>query len=224
MSVAGGSGAFSSRATSGRTESSRAMDARVEAYLDRLRMALAGLSRDATSEILEELRGHILEKAALNGDNCEVTPATIEDVVATLGSPEELAAQYLADDLLERAANSRSPLLFLRGLLRWASLSAGGVFVLLGCLVGYFLGGAFMLCAMLKPLHPQTAGLWRLADGTNSYSLRLGFGGVPAGTELLGWWIVPLGLLIGGGLCFLTTQFALWCARLYRRSHALSRG
>ena len=214
MRVAGGSGA----------SSSRAMDARVEDYLERLRKALAGLSREAASDILEELRSHILEKAALN-EGGEITPAAVENVLAALGSPEELAAEYMADDLLERASRGWSPLLLLRGLLRWASLSAAGVFVFIGCVAGYFLGGSFMLCAILKPLHPQTAGLWRLADGANSFSLRLGFGTIPAGgTELLGWWIVPLGLLMGGGLCFVTTQIALWCAQRYRRSHALSRG
>ncbi|MGA7686677.1 MAG: hypothetical protein WCC32_16995 [Terriglobales bacterium] len=199
-----------------------AMDARVHDYLARVRKGLAGLSREAASEIVEELRSHILEKAAVNG---EATPAAVEDVLAALGKPEELAAQYMADDLLERAASNRSPRLFLRGLVLWASLSAGGIFVLIGCVVGYFLGGAFMLCAILKPLHPQSAGLWRLPDEAHSYSLRLGFGSVPAGgTELLGWWMVPVGLLLGGGLCLLTTKCALWCARVYRRSHALGRG
>jgi hypothetical protein len=199
-----------------------AIDARVEDYLARVRKGLAGLSAKAASEIVEELRSHILEKAAPNGD---ATPGAVEDVLAALGKPEELAAQYMADDLLERAASNGSPRLFLRGLLLWASLSAGGIFVLIGCVVGYFLGGAFMLCAILKPLHPQSAGLWQLPDEAHSYSLRLGFGSVPVGgTELLGWWMVPVGLLLGGGLCWLTTQCALWCARLYRRSHALSRG
>jgi HAAS domain-containing protein len=212
MSVAGGSGPLPGGA----------MDARVDDYLARVRKGLAGLSREAASEIVEELRSHILEKAALNGD---ATPAAVEDVLAALGKPEELPAQYMADDLLERAARSRSPRLFLRGLVLWASLSAGGIFVLVGCVVGYFLGGAFLLCAILKPLHPQSAGLWQLPDEAHSYSLRLGFGSVPAGgTELLGWWMVPVGLLLGGGLCSLTTKFALWCARLYRRSHALNRG
>jgi hypothetical protein len=203
------------------------LDARVEDYLERLRKELAGLSKEAASDILEELRGHILEKAALNSEVGEVTPAAVENVLAALGTPEELAEQYLADDLLQRAARGWSPLLLLRGLLRWARLSAAGAVVLVGCLAGYFLGGSFMLCAILKPLHPRTAGLWQLADQaqSHSFSLRLGFGTVPAGgTELLGWWIVPLGLLIGGGLCFLTTQIALSCVRRYRRSHALSRG
>jgi hypothetical protein len=212
MSVAGGSGPFPDGA----------IDSRVEDFLARLRKGLAGLSSEAASEIVEELRSHILEKTAANG---EATPEAVEDVLAALGKPEELAARYMADDLLERAASSWSPGLFWRGLLMWASLSVGGIFVLLGCVVGYFLGAAFMLCAILKPLHPLSAGLWRLPGEAHSYSLRLGFGGVPAGgTELLGWWMVPVGLLLGGGLCWLTTRCALWCARLYRRSHAVTRG
>jgi hypothetical protein len=242
MNMTGGSGAFSVGGRSGKDSPggtkdggtigggaihARTADARVDDYLEQLRKALAGLSGETVSDILEELRGHVLEKSALNGEGGEVTPAAVENVLAALGAPEELAAQYMADDLLERASRGWSPLLLLRGLLRWASLSAAGVFVFIGCLVGYFVGGSFMLCAILKPLHPHSAGLWRLADEGNSYSfsLRMGFGSIPAdGRELLGWWIVPIGLLIGGGMCFLTTQIALWCVRQYRRSHAPGRG
>src|SRR3984885_15686989 len=211
MSIEGGSGAFSIRGTSGKKSSGGPIDrgpidggttdggttdVRVDDYLERLRKALRGLSGEAVSDILEELRGHILEKSALNGEGGEVTPAAVENVLAALGAPEELAAQYMADALLERASRGWSPLLLLRGLLRWASLSAAGVFVFIGCLVGYFVGGSFMLCGVLKPLHPHSAGLWRLADEGNSYSfsLRMGFGSIPAdGRELLGWWIVPIG-------------------------------
>jgi hypothetical protein len=195
---------------------------RVDSYLEKLRKGLAGVSREDAREIVDELRSHILEKAAPGGDN---TPAAVEAALAALGSPEGLAAQYMADDLLSRATKNRSPVLFLRGLLRWASLSFAGVWVLLGGLLGYFLGASFVLCAILKTMHPHTVGLWVLPGETDAYSLRLGFGNAPAGArEVLGWWIVPLGLLVGGGLCLLTTQFALWCARQYRKSHALRRG
>jgi hypothetical protein len=226
MGLGGGSESVSGRAASGGAMSGRAVsgqmtDTRVEDYLARLQKRLAGLSREEAADIVGELRSHILEKASVQG---EADPAAIENVLAALGSPEGLAAEYMADDLLERAASERSPLLLLRGLLRWASLSLAGAFVLLGCMVGYFLGACFTLCAFLKPLHPRTAGLWRLADQYGSYSLRLGFGPVPAGgKELLGWWMVPVGLLVGGGLCLLTTQIALWCVQQFRRSHALTR-
>jgi Protein of unknown function (DUF1700) len=192
---------------------------RIEAYLEKLRKSLAGISREDALDIVRELRSHILEKAAEGG---ELTTPFVEATLSALGSPHELAAQYLADNLLARAARSRSPIVLLHALIRWASLSIAGLFVLLGCIVGYVVGASLVVCAILKPLHPRTGGLWKLSD--ESYSLRLGFGNVPAfGRELLGWWIVLVGLLAGGGLCLVTSHFALWCVRKYRRSHNLPR-
>jgi hypothetical protein len=194
---------------------------KVEAYLGRLRRRLRGINDEDVRDILEELRSHILEKSAASG---AVTAAGVDAALAALGSPEELASQYTTDDLLAQAEVSRSPVRIMQSLLRWASLSVAGFFVLLGSVVGYFLGVAFILCAVLKPLHPQTAGLWALADpaGDFTISLRLGFGSAPVGgKDVLGWWIVPIGLVVGCGLLMLTTRFALWCARRYRRSHSL---
>ncbi|MGB2603382.1 MAG: hypothetical protein WBC78_07295, partial [Candidatus Sulfotelmatobacter sp.] len=166
----------------------------------------------------------ITEKASVSG---QLTAAAVRAALSELGTPEELASQYTTDDLLMRAEVSRSPVRILESLFRWASLSVAGFIVLLGSIVGYFLGGAFMWCAVLKLIHPQTAGLWLLADspGVTRLSLRMGFGSPPlGGRELLGWWIVPAGLVVGCGLVMLTTRLALWCAREYRKSVALPRG
>jgi hypothetical protein len=197
---------------------------RIEAYLRSLRARLRGLNSDDIYEIVEELRSHILEKASSGGEmsNAEVA-ATLEG----LGSPEELASQYATDALLARAEVSRSPVRVLESLFRWASLSVAGFLVLLSSVVGYFLGGAFMWCAVLKLVHPHTAGLWVIPSGDGGFavSLRLGFGSAPVdGRDVLGWWIVPLGLIAGCALVMLTTRFALWSARQYRRSHSLPRG
>ncbi len=171
---------------------------------------------------MEELRSHIVEKAAGSG---EMTAAAVEAALAALGSPEDLASQYVTYELMARAEVSRSPVRVMESLFRWASVSVAGFLVLLGSIAGYWLGGAFLLCAALKPFHPRTAGLWTFSDSAGvEVSLRLGFGSAPAGgRELLGWWIVPLGLLIGCGLVMLTTRFALWCARRYRASRVLLR-
>jgi hypothetical protein len=192
---------------------------RIETYLGSLRLRLRGFKDQDVREIVEELRSHIVDKVA-SGDN-------LDGVLAGLGSPEELASQYTTDDLLARAEVSRSPFRILEGLFRWASLSLAGFFVLLGSIVGYFVGGAFVLCALLKSFHPHTAGLWLLPDATgdSTFSLRLGFSSAPAGgRELLGWWMIPVGLAVGGGLVMLTTRFALWCVQRYRRSRVLPRG
>jgi hypothetical protein len=202
---------------------SRDADQKIEAYLDRLRAHLGGMKKEDAREIIQELRSHLMDKLAGGG----ATAGDADSALAALGSPEELAAEYLTDYVLARAETSRSPLRILASLFRWAGLSVAGFFVLLSALIGYFLGAAFALCALLKPFHPQTAGLWLIPDGAGStnISLRLGFGSAPAaGREILGWWIVPAGLLVGGALVMLTTRFAVWTARRYRKSRGLPRG
>ena len=196
---------------------------KIEAYLDRVRERLRGLSQEEAREIVEELRSHITDKASASG---AVTTSAVDAALEGLGSPEELASEYVTDELLARAEVSRSPFRILGGLFRWASLSVAGFLVLLGSIVGYFLGGAFMWCAVLKFIHPQAAGLWAYHDNAGDlvFSLRMGFEGAPAGArDVLGWWIEPIGLAGGCALVILTTRIALWCVRQYRRSRLLPR-
>jgi len=194
---------------------------KIDAYIGRLSSRLRAVDQQNVRDIVQEIRSHILDKAAPSG---QLAPAEVDAVLAGLGPPEELANQYLTENLLARAEVSRSPLSILRSLFRWASLSVAGFSVFLGALVGYTLGSAFFLCALLKPLHPRTAGLWLIPQGPDDFelSLRLGFGNAPpGGRELLGWWMLVVGIVGGCGLVMLTTQFVLWCVRRHRRSHAL---
>jgi hypothetical protein len=182
---------------------------------------LRGVNDEEVREIVEELRSHIMDKLAANAD---ATPAEVDAALTALGTPEELASQYMTDNLLARAEVSRSPVQILKSLFRWASLSVAGFFVLMGSLAGYFLGAVFILGAILKPFHPRAAGLWAFRNSTGDLelSLHLGFGSaVTGGKDVLGWWIVPIGLFAGCGLVMLTTRFAVWCARRYRTSRAL---
>jgi Protein of unknown function (DUF1700) len=197
---------------------------KIDGYLNSLRGRLRGLNHEDVQEIVEELRGHILEKA---GGVEGLSGRGVDAALAGLGSPEELASEYVTDNLLARAEVSRSPLRILESLFRWASLSVAGFFVLLGSILGYFVGGAFMWCAVLKLIHPQSAGLWVARDSTGDFQffLRMGFGTPPVGArDVLGWWIMPIGLLAGCGLVILTTRIALWCAQQYRKSHLRQRG
>src|SRR5262245_27817894 len=120
------------------------LNRRIEAYLGALRRRLRGMNDVDVCETIQELRGHIIDKASVSGT---LTAAAIDSALIALGSPEELASQYMADYLLMRAEISWSPLLILKSLFRWANLSFAGFVVWLGSLAGYFLGGAFILCA-----------------------------------------------------------------------------
>src|SRR5271166_2516101 len=119
---------------------------RIEAYLSKMRRSLRAMNDQDVREIVDELRSHILDKA----------PAGVEAALASLGSPEELASQYVTDDLLARAEVSRSPFRILDSLFRWASLSVAGFFVLLGSVIGYLFGAVFILVAVAKLFHPHT--------------------------------------------------------------------
>ena len=179
---------------------------------------MRGRKEQDAQEIVEELRSHITDKLAMSGAE---TPAGLDAVLGALGSPEELARQYLTDEVLARTEASRSPWQILENTFRWASLSIGGVFVLLGALAGYAVGLLLLLWAVLKPLHPRTAGLWTSRDSTGDLliSVHVWAGNAAAGSrDLLGWWIVPLGLLAGGGLVMLTTRLAAWYAKHSRKA------
>jgi hypothetical protein len=189
----------------------------IDAYLKVLRKRLRGLSDQVSSDVVKEIRSHILDKASMEG---EITPGSVASVLAGLGTPEELASQYVTDDLLARTQVTPSPWLVLQSLFRWASLSFVGLCILACSVLGYLLAGSFALCALLKPIHPQAAGLWLLPDPEDAYSLslRLGFSSPPAhGRELLGWWIVPLGLVFAMGLVLFTFHCGLWGIRKFWR-------
>ena len=203
-------------------EMSIAADAqqKIDLYLGALSKCLRPLSAHDSTEIVDEIRSHILDSAASSG---EITSAAVDRLLRAFGPPEELARKYLADDILERAQTTHSPFLMLAGLFRWATLSTIGFFVLLASLLSYFFSIALVWCAVLKPLHPHTAGLWRLPSESDTVlSLRLGFESPPAGAvDLLGWWIVPLGLILGFGVFFLTTRLCAWSIRHFRNTRPL---
>lgn len=196
---------------------------KIDSYLERLRQGLRGMNDEGVWEVIEELRSHITEKATAKG---ELNELSVDAALAALGTPETLAREYLTDALLSRTQDTRSPARILNGLFHWASLSVAGLFALLASLAGYSFGLLCLFSAMLKVVHPATAGVWSLLDATGdtNLSVRLGFGPPPAnGHELLGWWIVPLGLGLGFACLLLTTSFARWFIRQFRQFQTLPR-
>ena len=194
--------------------------ARIEVYLNRLERRLKRLPADESREIVEELRTHIVERASESGS---LTRADVDKALATLGDPNHLADEYLTDALLAQTESSRSPFGILGKLFRWASISVMGLVVFICALVGYFLGTLLAICAVMKPIHPHTTGLWLIPSdaGDQTISLHLGFGNIPpGGREVLGWSLIPIGLFGGAVLVMATTFAARWGARRYRQTRS----
>jgi hypothetical protein len=72
------------------------------------------------------------------------------------------------------------------------------VHAFLALIVTCAIAGVSVVCVISKIFHPHRAGLWKF--GSDEFSLHLGltdFVPPPVSQELLGWYLVPLGLLIG---------------------------
>jgi hypothetical protein len=184
-----------------------------------LRKQLRELMDEDATDIVDEIRAHILDKTS-GRSSSEKVSATL----AALGTPEELAGRYRTEELLRRAQLTHSPLVSLRSLSHWATLSFAGIVIFVVSVFGYALGGALVIFAALKATFPRATGLWKMVYPDGSWGLNLSFssGTPPNGKDILGWWILPIGLFLGGGLLFLTFRFGTWSLRKFWRPRVLA--
>jgi uncharacterized membrane protein len=187
-------------------------DAQVNDYLSGLRTALAGMILAEREDIVEEIRMHIRERS---GDG----QTGVQEILAGLGPAEELAKQYRTGRLLQQAGQSISPLLILRASLRWARTGIEGSIVFFIALFGYLMGGGFLLLALLKPLFPTRTGLW-VGPGVFDFSFHMGlmpeYLSTSSAHEVLGWWFIPVCLVLGSLTLVLTTKFIQFLMKRFR--------
>jgi len=130
-------------------------DQRVENYLRRLDTALAGVAPAEKADILREIRAHILDSTEHAADR----DGTLDQVLRSLGTPEQLAERYGTECLFSRAGRSFSPWLLLQTCWRWAMLGVKGTIVFLFAVFGYGSALALTVSVFLKPFVPRI-GLW----------------------------------------------------------------
>jgi uncharacterized membrane protein len=186
-------------------------DSQVNNYLTRFRVALSGMTLAEREDIVEEIRMHILERS---GD----PQTSVQEVLAGLGSADELAQQYLTGMLVQKARHSILPATILRATLRWATTGVEGFLVFMIAITGYLMGGGFLLLALLKPFFPKYTGLW-VGPGEFSFSFRLGATMTnPASPvhEVLGWWFIPVSLVLGSLTLVATTKLIQFLLRRFR--------
>jgi len=178
---------------------------RIDAYLMELRRCLGELPEGEVGDILREIRGHILERAEASG---ELTEERLVGILKALGRPEDIAPLYKADSLMARARSSLSPTTVLRAALRWAMLSIEGFFIFLVGLIGYALALAFLAAGIGKMIAPHSVGAWVYPGG-----FSLGTNNNPEAREVLGYWLIPVGLTLDAALTVGTTRLLRWALR-----------
>jgi uncharacterized membrane protein len=195
-----------------------ALQERIDAYLMRLRRALVDVPPEEISEIVRELQGHILERAEATDP---LNEAALTRILDALGNPEDIGSLYHSRAMVARARASTSPLLILMTTLRWAGKSLGGLAAFSFGLFGYTVGICSVVGAILKWFHPDRVGLW---VGPQIWNLSMGVLTVAERArehahEVLGWRLIPIGLIVGPVILILTTLILRWTLRFaFRRN------
>jgi hypothetical protein len=185
----------------------------LQEYLATLAIELRGLPGPEVAEIVRELHGHILERLAGDWDNSRVC-----DVLRRLGDPRAIARGYVeagahtgtGSGLADKTR--RTPVSCLtRGARTLARVLAASV----GSALAYGFAACWLFTALAKPFQPARVGLWLMPDANGDLNLSLGsHGTADIGRDLLGWWVVPIGLALGAATALLTWR---WNGRLLRR-------
>jgi uncharacterized membrane protein len=188
--------------------SSEKLKGRIDAYLAELRRCLGELPPQEVHEILQEIRGHILERAEASG---ELTEERLVAILKALGRPEEIAPMYQVDSVVAKARGSLSPRIVMRGIHRWSMVSAWGLVLFVIGVAGYAAGFALILSGFLKIFIPSQIGAW-----VGPHAFDIGSKNDPAARDVLGWWLVPVGLAGGAALLAATTRVLRWTLRFAR--------
>jgi uncharacterized membrane protein len=158
-----------------------------ETYLRQLERDLARMPADERGKIVQEIRSHLAERAA-------VGPQMLRAAITQLGPPSSLARSFVDDwqlsGALERGPSWRILLAMLQRV--WRSLAA--VVICTVTCVLYAFAVAFLIIAVMKPITPGNVGMWAGQNGGIG-DFGVIFGTVHTTAELLGWWIIPIALV-----------------------------
>jgi len=173
------------------------------------------LAADVAADAVREVESHVRERV----DQVEPAPderTALQKVLAELGPPLRVAQAYAAEMTIDEAVSTGRVHAVARAVWHMAVTTVRGFSAALALLVGYMTGIAFLAVAVLKPVFPQNVGL--IVRGGIPVALGAVFP-LPEGAEVRGgYWIVPMGILLGLAILVATHRgaraiLARWSAR-----------
>lgn len=176
-------------------------------YFSRVSRILKSLSKTQKDEIILELESHLF--ASITDDKTNDEPTKVLNAIEQLGEPETYLKPIVADKLLSDTAKSFNPKKILKALyynLFYTTFKRAVISFFLSA--GYFVLLSLFVIAVLKFFVPESVGMFIYENGDWSFGIDVQDGGWTFGVnaedngdrttrrELLGYWIVPIGISV----------------------------
>ena len=125
-----------------------------------------------------------------------------------LGPPMRVAQAYSLELVMDEAATTGRLMAVLRSLFHGATTGVMAFLAALGLFVGYTMGIAFIIIAIMKPIFPNNVGFWMTPNGI-LVSSGVNFPAVREGLVFhTSYWIIPGALVMGLVLVLVTHGLA----------------
>ncbi len=195
---------------------------RVNGYLFVLERSLATfLPRDSVRDAVREIDSHLRDRIAA------ATPvpnerAALEKILSELGPPLRVAQGYSIERTVDEAVITGKLLVIARAVWHVAMSTVTGFFAGCALFIGYLGGVVFIVLAGMKPIFPDNVGVW-VPDASISDGIDIGWraGVYVAGSRhehlIGGYWVIPIFVIVGLGMLFVThrgaRKFLVWWRR-----------
>ena len=172
-------------------------ESRVRGYLYLFERSLRSfLSPEVAADAVREVESHIRDAVVEAGDVPDERVA-LERILSRLGPPMRVAQAYSLELVMDEAAATGRLMAVLRSLFHGATTGVMAFLAALGLFVGYAMGIAFIIIAILKPIFPNNVGVWMTPNGI-LVSSGVNFPAVREGLVFhTSYWIIQGALLMG---------------------------
>lgn len=166
-------------------------------YIQRIKRLTKSLPEKDSEDVLMEINSYIYEYMQENKENDETT--NLLEIIKRIGAPEEILPSVIADKKMQQATRTFNPKHVIKALS--LNISNGFSYVIFSIL--YLLLSCFVFLAIAKVFFPANVGVFK---GEGRFYLGLFSDSTVEGTqELLGFWFIPVVLLLSVCFYFLIT-------------------
>ena len=160
-------------------------------YFRRVKRCAKPLKSNQQEELILEIQDHLLE--SFKQETGDKEAEKLLNAIDKLGDPEEYLRPMIADRLLSSASSTLNPKTVFKGLYYDLFGNIKSFLLSLAFSLGYLTAFVFAVLSILKIFFPDNIGFFVGQNG----SILIGIiGGESLKTDILGFWDIPLGLLV----------------------------